>query len=109
MLSKIANFLKLKTVTVPPQKTVDEEKQKLDKTAMETPVVTTTNEASVTIPVATVDASLTGIKPVEDEPVKFVHAQVETVTEPAPKAKRKAPAKTAAKKTPAKKTTKNAK
>jgi len=109
MLSKIANFLKLKTVTVPPQKTVDEEKQKLVKTAMETPVAATKTESTITIPVATVDASLTGIKPVVDEPVTFVHAQVEAVTEPAPKAKRKPAAKKTPAKTPAKKTTKNAK
>ena len=92
MLNKLFDFLKIKTVTVPPQKPVEE-----------TPKITTTME------IPAVDASLTGIKPVVDEPVTFQHAQVETVTEPAPKAKRKAPAKTAAKKTPAKKTTKNAK
>jgi hypothetical protein len=88
MLSKIANFLKLKTVTVPPQKPVEE-----------TPKITTTME------IPAVDASLTGIKPVVDEPVTFQHAQVEAVTEPAPKAKRKP----ATKKPPARKASKSTK
>ena len=91
MLNKLFDFLKIKTVTVPPQKPVEE-----------TPKITTTE-------IPAVDASLTGVKPVVDEPVAFVHAQVETVTEPAPKTKRKPAAKKTPAKTPAKKTTKNAK
>jgi hypothetical protein len=87
MLNKLFDFLKIKTVTVPPQKPVEE-----------TPKITTTE-------IPAVDASLTGVKPVVDEPVAFVHAQVETVTEPAPKAKRKP----ATKKPPAKKASKSTK